>query len=126
MRRRLSIPSCLPAHFSCLYSRKAYLRYATLQSGQLMPSADWKTSSFTAAIYAAEWLHSRVVKTSPFHGGNTGSNPVGVIDRSFRFVIAAFSSFFISLAGIVFSARNDNKAICHIHRKANRRKTEDV
>ena len=27
----------------------------------------------------AFWLHGQVVKTSPFHGGNTGSIPVGVI-----------------------------------------------
>ena len=27
----------------------------------------------------AFWLHGQVVKTSPFHGGNTGSSPVGVI-----------------------------------------------
>ena len=26
------------------------------------------------------WPHGQAVKTSPFHGGNTGSNPVGVID----------------------------------------------
>ena len=26
----------------------------------------------------ARWLHGQAVKTSPFHGGNTGSNPVGV------------------------------------------------
>ena len=26
----------------------------------------------------AFWLHGQVVKTSPFHGGNTGSIPVGV------------------------------------------------
>ena len=25
------------------------------------------------------WLHGQAVKTSPFHGGNTGSIPVGVI-----------------------------------------------
>ena len=24
----------------------------------------------------ARWLHGQAVKTSPFHGGNTGSNPV--------------------------------------------------
>ena len=29
--------------------------------------------------YLARWLHGQAVKTSPFHGGNTGSNPVGVI-----------------------------------------------
>ena len=27
----------------------------------------------------AFWLPGQVVKTSPFHGGNTGSSPVGVI-----------------------------------------------
>ena len=27
----------------------------------------------------ARWLHGQAVKTSPFHGGNTGSIPVGVI-----------------------------------------------
>ena len=25
------------------------------------------------------WLHGQVVKTPPFHGGNRGSNPLGVI-----------------------------------------------
>ncbi len=28
---------------------------------------------------AEVWLHGQAVKTSPFHGGNTGSIPVGVI-----------------------------------------------
>ena len=27
------------------------------------------------------WLHGQAVKTSPFHGGNTGSIPVGVIKK---------------------------------------------
>ena len=27
------------------------------------------------------WLHGQAVKTSPFHGGNTGSIPVGVIQK---------------------------------------------
>ena len=26
------------------------------------------------------WLHGQAVKTSPFHGGNTGSIPVGVTE----------------------------------------------
>ena len=25
------------------------------------------------------WLHGQAVKTPPFHGGNRGSNPLGVI-----------------------------------------------
>ena len=28
-------------------------------------------------------LHGQAVKTSPFHGGNTGSIPVGVIKRKY-------------------------------------------
>ncbi len=32
------------------------------------------------------WLHGQAVKTSPFHGGNTGSIPVGVIWRSSQVV----------------------------------------
>ena len=27
------------------------------------------------------WLRGQAVKTSPFHGGNTGSIPVGVIPK---------------------------------------------
>ena len=27
------------------------------------------------------WLRGQAVKTPPFHGGNMGSNPVGVIDN---------------------------------------------
>ena len=30
-------------------------------------------------IFLIKWLHGQAVKTSPFHGGNTGSIPVGVI-----------------------------------------------
>ena len=30
-------------------------------------------------MLAAFWLRGQAVKTSPFHGGNTGSIPVGVI-----------------------------------------------
>ena len=29
------------------------------------------------------WLHGQAVKTSPFHGGNTGSIPVGVTYLSY-------------------------------------------
>ena len=30
--------------------------------------------------YLKIWLRGQAVKTSPFHGGNTGSIPVGVIE----------------------------------------------
>ena len=32
-----------------------------------------------AARFCSTWLLGQAVKTSPFHGGNTGSIPVGVI-----------------------------------------------
>ena len=35
----------------------------------------------------AFWLHGQVVKTSPFHGGNTGSIPVGVIIKNYKAVL---------------------------------------
>ena len=28
------------------------------------------------------WLHGQAVKTPPFHGGNRGSNPLGVIKNN--------------------------------------------
>ena len=31
------------------------------------------------SVWPRLWLHGQAVKTSPFHGGNTGSIPVGVI-----------------------------------------------
>ena len=39
-------------------------------------------------------LHGQAVKTSPFHGGNTGSIPVGVI-------ICAFCAYPISKYGAI-------------------------
>ena len=32
-----------------------------------------------SALFLCFWLRGQAVKTSPFHGGNTGSIPVGVI-----------------------------------------------
>ena len=37
---------------------------------------------------ANNWLHGQAVKTPPFHGGNRGSNPLGVI-----FVYIGFMNF---------------------------------
>ena len=34
---------------------------------------------FISTRFLSIWLHGQAVKTSPFHGGNTGSIPVGVI-----------------------------------------------
>ncbi len=41
------------------------------------------------------WLLGQAVKTSPFHGGNTGSIPVGVID-TYRIGSKVISIFCIS------------------------------
>ena len=35
-------------------------------------------SSPTGGVFYT-WLHGQAVKTPPFHGGNRGSNPLGVI-----------------------------------------------
>ena len=40
------------------------------------------------------WLHGQAVKTSPFHGGNTGSIPVGVI-KNINKVLTDLYSWYI-------------------------------
>ena len=37
-------------------------------------------SSPTGGVFYT-WLHGQAVKTPPFHGGNRGSNPLGVIKK---------------------------------------------
>ena len=37
-------------------------------------------SETSVPIKFNNWLHGQAVKTSPFHGGNTGSIPVGVTE----------------------------------------------
>ena len=37
-------------------------------------------SSPTRGVFLNIWLRGQAVKTSPFHGGNTGSIPVGVTE----------------------------------------------
>ena len=34
-----------------------------------------------------KWLHGQAVKTPPFHGGNRGSNPLGVTKNNLRNVV---------------------------------------
>ena len=36
----------------------------------------------SSPVWGALRLRGQEVKTSPFHGGNTGSNPVGVTDAT--------------------------------------------
>ena len=40
-----------------------------------------------SAFTVITWLRGQAVKTSPFHGGNTGSIPVGVINSQNAAVI---------------------------------------
>ncbi len=47
--------------------------------------------SILSVRFSCLGLHGQAVKTSPFHGGNTGSIPVGVIVLRF-FVLRTFSS----------------------------------
>ena len=43
-------------------------------------SPTWGVERGLTRYFSLEiWLHGQAVKTSPFHGGNTGSIPVGVI-----------------------------------------------
>ena len=43
-------------------------------------SPTWGVKRGLTRYFSLEiWLHGQAVKTSPFHGGNTGSIPVGVI-----------------------------------------------
>ena len=46
------------------------------------------------------WLRGQEVKTSPFHGGNTGSIPVGVINHEMRERTFNDASFLRKLAGM--------------------------
>ena len=48
------------------------------------------------------WLHGQAVKTSPFHGGNTGSIPVGVT----RFKLVK------QLSGLEKQSQISTKQIC--------------
>ncbi|CQD29004.1 hypothetical protein SCAPIOD40116 [Staphylococcus capitis] len=38
------------------------------------------------------WLLGQAVKTPPFHGGNTGSSPVGVIQTEVKYRFCFFIS----------------------------------
>ena len=42
------------------------------------PTQGVRTASYAVLIYVR--LHGQAVKTPPFHGGNRGSNPLGVIE----------------------------------------------
>ena len=43
-------------------------------------------------MLAAFWPRGQAVKTSPFHGGNTGSIPVGVIKWAFVLILSRCGS----------------------------------
>ena len=44
-----------------------------------------------AICFANLWPRGQAVKTSPFHGGNTGSIPVGVTKKTESFVQSFFT-----------------------------------
>ena len=50
------------------------------------PTRGAKVDFGSPIFFLTYWLLGQAVKTSPFHGGNTGSIPVGVI-RNKTFVI---------------------------------------
>ena len=47
-----------------------------------------------SAFTVITWLRGQAVKTSPFHGGNTGSIPVGVI-KNINKVLTDLYSWYI-------------------------------
>ena len=47
--------------------------------------------SILSVRFSCLGLHGQAVKTSPFHGGNTGSIPVGVIDAHLMYNCILFS-----------------------------------
>ncbi len=49
------------------------------QLGEHLPCKQGvKSSNLSVSTLILFWLRGQAVKTSPFHGGNTGSIPVGV------------------------------------------------
>ena len=60
------------------------------------------------------WLLGQAVKTSPFHGGNTGSIPVGVI----RKLITKRSRIFLTNKGyfVTINFVSDEYIDSHLHR----------
>ena len=52
-------------------------------------------SSPTRGVFLNIWLRGQAVKTSPFHGGNTGSIPVGVIKNIKKRVLTYLYSWYI-------------------------------
>ena len=57
-----------------------------------------QAESATLALSAFPRPLGQAVKTPPFHGGNTGSNPVGVIQKTHkRYSLVSFFIFIISV-----------------------------
>ena len=61
-------------------------------------------NTVTAKTVTVLWPRGQAVKTSPFHGGNTGSIPVGVIQLN------SGSPYFLRLAGIFCFSNSENGA----------------
>ncbi len=63
-----------------LYSSLAQsVEHAAVNRSVVGSSPTGGVSEHEADIKFHTWLHGQVVKTPPFHGGNRGSNPLGVI-----------------------------------------------
>ena len=55
------------------------MRMSRRRSSNLVESQSVKSQDKQPEKGETTWPHGQAVKTSPFHGGNTGSIPVGVI-----------------------------------------------
>ena len=54
------------------------MRMSRRRSSNLVESQSVKSQDKQPEKGETTWPHGQAVKTSPFHGGNTGSIPVGV------------------------------------------------
>ena len=81
--KRKSIPLYTP-YLSLLISFYLSFLYTKCRVSDiaLQPPFLWSSGALELVLafrHFQVWFHSQVVKTSPFHGEDTGSNPVGII-----------------------------------------------
>ena len=65
-------------HFCNIYSSIAQSVEHAAVNRAVVGSSPTRGVFFDYRSIIIIWLHGQAVKTSPFHGGNTGSIPVGV------------------------------------------------
>ena len=67
-------------HLNGLYADVAQLAEQLICNQQVIGSSPTGGVLGNEYLKFNLWLHGQAVKTPPFHGGNRGSNPLGVIN----------------------------------------------